>query len=37
MLAGVAADETIEDTRPDEDGDEMLEARDDNTHRNYDP
>ena len=34
MLAGVAADETIEDTRPDED--ETLEAHDDETHRNFD-
>ena len=37
MLAGVAADETIEDTRPDEDDDALLEAHDDKTHRNYDP
>ena len=36
MLAGVAADETIEDTRPDEDEDELLEAHDDQTHRNFD-
>ena len=35
MLAGAAADETIEDTR--EDDDELLEAHDDKTHRNFDP
>ena len=36
MLAGIAADETVEDTRPDEDDDELLEAHDDKTHRNFD-
>ena len=37
MLAGIARDESIEDTRPDEDDDELLEAHDEKEHRNFDP
>ena len=37
MLAGIARDESIEDTRPDEDYDELLEAHDEKEHRNFDP